>query len=156
MWQEIHRGAVIFDTSALPRPGIAQDAYVLLYGSNKYDSLDLEYFKVGLTAYDQDDNTQIVKADYGHYLPYEASKHKIPWENIIIDGWNRFDLTDFEIGAIRDHPIREYGIREMSYDFRNVEPPWKSSKTSYVSFASVENKINKPPELHVNWLPTGG
>ncbi|MBA7539760.1 hypothetical protein ES705_32045 [subsurface metagenome] len=155
-WRSLTRSGIIFDTSRLPRPGIVQDAYIKLWGMAKGDYTWFPNFKVGLTAYDQDDNTQIALADYGHFLPYESSKHKIPYENIIVGDWNRFDLTGFEIGAIRDHPIREFGIREMTYDFRNIEPDWPRRCVEYVNFAAAENIIDKPPKLYVNWLPTGG
>ncbi|MBA7587924.1 hypothetical protein ES708_29971 [subsurface metagenome] len=155
-WYSLYRGAIIFDTSSLPRPGIAQDAYVEMWGWNKYNGLRLDDFKIGLTDYDQDDNAAIAYADYAHYLPYQASKQRISYDNIIIGGWNRFELTDFHVNAIRDHPIREFGIREMTYDFLNQEPAWRGSTYSRVQFFSAEAIEDHPPKLHVNWLPTGG
>lgn len=155
-WRKIIRSGIIFDTSILPRPGIAQDAYIKLWATAKGDYTWFPNFKVGLTAYDQDDNTQIAPADYGHFLPYQASANQIAYEDIVLNDWNVFQLTDYQIGAIRDHVIREFGIREMWYDFRNVEPDWPRRCHEYVNFAAVEDILDKPPKLYVNWLQTGG
>ncbi len=156
MWYQLHRSGLIFDTSSLPRPGIAQTAYVMLWGRRSRGGDAYPNFKVGLTAYDQDDNTLIALADYHHFLPYEASTTKMPFENFKDEAWNRFDLTDFQINAIREKPIREFGLREMTYDFANREPTWKSYREEYISFSSANAGITLAPRLYVNWIETGG
>lgn len=155
-WRSLTRSGIIFDTSVLKRPGIAQDAYIKLWAKAKGDHTWFPNFKVGLTAYDQTDNTQIALADYHHFLPYRASANQIAYEDIVLNDWNKFYLTAYQIGAIRDHPIREFGIREMTYDFPDFEPDWPRRCVEYVNFASVEDAIDKPPKLYVHWLETGG
>ncbi|MBA7590196.1 hypothetical protein ES708_32304 [subsurface metagenome] len=155
-WRILARSGIIFDTSALPRPGIAQEAYVRLWGKYRGGAPFFPNFKVGLTAYDQDDNTQIALADYHHFLPYEASATQIPWANILLEDWNIFHLNSYELGALRDHVIREFGLREMSYDFGDAAPPWVQRKEDYVHFSGTQNVNGKRPTLRIQWLETGG
>ncbi|GAI35393.1 unnamed protein product, partial [marine sediment metagenome] len=152
-WYSLLRSFLLFDTSIIPPTAVILGAHVRLYGSYKYDGLDLPDFGPVICNSFPISNTDIVAADYqniGHELLSHEHIHIGDWK---VGDWNEFNLNGYGLDRIAKGGITKFGIRDWRYDIQGVDPPWKSSKRMHISWRSAEDPDLYIPELVVTFQP---
>jgi hypothetical protein len=153
-YTRIYRGAALFDTSGLPRPGIALEAWVLLWCNVKNWTYEWPWWRIALTGYDQEVNGAIQKSDYGRYMLYLDSHNTIDYDDIVVGAYNRLTVATSYLPLFREHPIAEFGIREYGYDYQDIAPEWGNGRYQALQFLTREDVSGHWPELHILWLQT--
>jgi len=148
-YNAFYRIITLFDTSIINDDHTIYAAELLLFG--KVKTVEPAWPASALSVVDSNpaSDHELVDSDYTT-LGETALSNLIPFASIDDSGSNRFILNLHGHAKIAREGITKLGIREHTYDRRNIEPPFSPHALARADFWSSENvDILKRPTLIV-------
>ncbi|MBA7707512.1 hypothetical protein ES703_116386 [subsurface metagenome] len=137
MWMEIDRGIILFPTATLPDNAIIKSAFVQIYCVGKTDPVGANPV-LGLYESYPLLNTQIQPADYQLFHPTLLAP-PMPYADIVVGSWNRFHLNPAGLAAINKVGSTKLGLREVTYDVADIEPPTGYYASTFMDFYEADH-----------------
>ena len=124
----IARVAMLFDISVIPANAKIISASLKLYGYLKYNWKN-QFTHVNIYQSFPNSNTDIVAADYNHFLATPFST-PINYQNFKTLDWNTFNANEaflqYIASVLTGDKIVKLAMREADYDAPNSPPVWKA------------------------------
>lgn len=143
----IWRGAMLFDTSAIPDDATIDSAILSIWVVTKYTQNNDSVQRLVTTT--PASNTDIVLADYDQFGTV-AQANDIAIADTTTGQYNDFTLNATGKGNISKTGISKFGIREVTYDISNVAPA--SGGSDGIDYYSADQtETANDPKLVINY-----
>jgi len=144
-WSFLSRGIYLFDTSSLPDDVDITNATFSVYGSLKYDNLNITP-NVNVYASNPNSSTALVAADYANVSSTPFCDTPITYAGWDTAGYNDFALNAAGLAAIDVAGVSEFSLRNANYDVAATPPAHTPSQQSSLQgyFADQAGTANDP------------
>ena len=156
-WQQMNRGLVLFDTSALTSGATISAAVLSIFGSSKLDeSSDTPNIDVVTTT--PASNTSLTGTDFAQFGSVSQTGSPITYANWSTSAYNDFTFDATGRGNVSKIGISKFGFRNSNYDLAGSGPSYLANgkdqrlKGDYAETADTTSD----PKLVVTYTTGGG
>lgn len=157
VWDTLHRGEFLFDTSALTSSATISATVLSLFGVSKVDGLGITPDSDIYTS-NPSSTSALTNSDFQNVGTTSQTGSPLAYSSFSTVAYNDYTFNATGIGNVSKTGISKFGWRNANYDVSGTPPSWSSSAGAllYANSASAAGTTNDPKLVVTYTLPAAG